>query len=107
MSPGANMSFRNDNHSRTRNSSCKDTRGGIFKYAAFLYVHAQLPSGELVAFRTRLSDGHMLRCYQHRLARSACGRQAYPRKRQQCESGSSKWMSMPAQSRHRTRCDEV
>ncbi len=60
------MSFRNDNHSRTRSSSCKDTPGSSLTYEAFLYIHTQLPSGELVALRMRISDGHILRCYQLR-----------------------------------------
>ena len=67
------MSFRNDNHSRTRSSSCKDTPGSILKYEAFLYIHTQLPSGELVAMRMRISDGHILRCYQRRW-RPSCAR---------------------------------
>ena len=71
------MSFRNDNHSRTRSSSCKDTRGSACKYEAFLYIHNQLPSGGFVAMRIRLSDGHILRCYQYRQKRNACGLQAY------------------------------
>lgn len=67
------MSFRNDNHSRTRSWSCKDTPGSILKYEAFLYIHTQLPSGELVAMRMRISDGHILRCYQRR-PRPSCAR---------------------------------
>jgi hypothetical protein len=77
------MSFRNDNHSRTCSSSCKDTRGSVLKYEAFLYIHAQLPGGEFVALRMRLSEGYILRCYQHRRTRNACGLQAY--------RGQSKW----------------
>jgi hypothetical protein len=71
------MSFRNDHHSRTRSSSCKNAPGSILKYEAFLYIHVQLPSGELVALRMRLSDGHILRCYQRRPRANACGLQAY------------------------------
>jgi hypothetical protein len=63
-------------HSRIRSSSCKDS-GGSIKYDAFLYIHARLPSGESVALRMRLSDGHILRCYQHRRTGNACGLQAY------------------------------
>jgi hypothetical protein len=64
-------------HSRTRSSSCKDSGGSILKYEAFLYIHARLPSGEFVALRMRRSDGHILRCYQHRRTGNACGLQAY------------------------------
>lgn len=71
------MSFRNNKHPRTRSSSCKDVRGSIFKYESFLYIHTQLPSGEFIAFRMRLSDGHVLGCYQHRRTGNACGLQAY------------------------------
>ena len=71
------MSFRNNNHSRTRTSSCKDTRASIFKYETFLYIHTQLTSGEFIAFRMRLSDGHILGCLQHRRTGNACGLQAY------------------------------
>jgi hypothetical protein len=65
------MSFRNDNHSRIRSASCKDTPGSILKFEAFLYIHTQLPSGGLVALRMRISDGQVLRCYQ-RLRRASC-----------------------------------
>jgi hypothetical protein len=51
------MSFRNGNHSGARSSGCKHTHGNIFKYEAVLYIHAQLPSGELVALRMKSSDG--------------------------------------------------
>lgn len=72
------MSFRNNNHSRTRSSSCKDACGSIFKYETFLYIHTQLPSGALIALRMRLSDdGHVLSCDQHRRTGNACGLQAY------------------------------
>jgi hypothetical protein len=72
------MSFRNNNHSRTRSSSCTDARGSIFKYETFLYIHTQLPSGEFIALRMRLSDdGHVLSCDQHRRTGNACGLQAY------------------------------
>lgn len=69
------MSFRNANHSHTRSSSCKVAPGSILKYEAFLYIHTQLPSGELVALRMRVSDGQILRCYQRR-RRSSCARYA-------------------------------
>jgi hypothetical protein len=71
------MSFRNGNHSGARSSGCEHTHGSIFEYEAVLYIHAQLPSGELVAVRMRISDGHILRCYQHRQTRNTCGIQAY------------------------------
>jgi hypothetical protein len=32
----------------------------------FFYIHTQLPSGEVVELRMRISDGHILRCYQRR-----------------------------------------
>ncbi|MDB6091522.1 MAG: hypothetical protein JWN85_4306 [Gammaproteobacteria bacterium] len=79
------MSFRNDNHSRTRGSICKDIRGSLVKYQAFLYIHAKLPGGEFVALRMRLSDDH-IQCHQQRETRNACGLQA--NRGQSKESGS-------------------
>jgi MFS family permease len=62
-----------DNHSRIRSSSCKYNPGSTLKYEAFLYIHVRLPSGELVALRMKLSDGHILRCYQRRRRTNQCG----------------------------------
>jgi hypothetical protein len=69
----------NAHHSRMHSSSCKDTCGSILKQDAFLYIHAELPSGELVAFRMRLSDSDSLRWYQHRRTGNVCGLQRVPR----------------------------
>jgi hypothetical protein len=62
---------------RHAGSGCRDTCGSVLNYESFLYVQTQLPSGELVALRMRIYDGHILRCYRHRRARNACGLQAY------------------------------
>jgi hypothetical protein len=75
------MSFRNDNHSRTRGAGCKDRPGSIIKYEAFLYIHTQLPSGALVALRMRISDGQILRCYQGRRRLSCAADLAESRRR--------------------------
>lgn len=61
------------NHSHTRSSSCNAAPGSILKYKAFLYIHTQLPSGELVALRMRISDGQILGCYQRRRRPSCAG----------------------------------
>lgn len=61
--------------SRLHSSSCKDTCGSLLKQESFLYIHAELPSGGLVAFRMRLSDSNILRCYQRRLIGYACSLQ--------------------------------
>ena len=62
---------------RHRSWSCKGACGSRFRDESFLYVHARLPSGEVVAMRMRLTDGYILGCYRNRRARNACGLHAY------------------------------
>ena len=70
------MNLRHDRHSRPRISICKDSSSSVLKYGAFLYIHAQLPNGELVALRFRSCDDHILRCDRPRRGPSCAQRRS-------------------------------
>ena len=84
------MTFRKNHHSRMRSSSCKATPVSILKHGAFLYIHVELVTGELVSFRMRLADSYILRCFQHRRTGSAANRTGMPRSNRRNSRASSK-----------------